>query len=287
MRGTPKRQEKGSADAEGGGSFLGYFVSRQFWLTLLAIGGAALIAFFLLNVGLRWYTNHGQRLEVGEYVGMSIDDARRQVERADFRVEISDSVFLVDQPPRVVLRQDPQPGSFVKENRRIYLTVTKAIPDEVELPALTGTYDFDRYRRKLLMLDVDGKVRERKYSSRYEANTILEVYYEGAEITEAQLKRGFKVPKGAMLEFVVTSKEGGLARLPELTCRTLEEATFFLEEARLRLGRVQTDATVTNPELAYVWRQDPPFREGYRLPFDAEVNLFVTARPPEDCDTGL
>ena len=262
---------------------LGYFKSRAFLYTLLGIAVACVVLFALVNWGLSWYTNHGQRIEVGEYVGMNLDEAQRKIERADFRTQIIDSVFLVDERPGIVLRQDPAPGAFVKENRRIYLTVTKLIPDEVKLPSLVGTYDFDRYRRKLSMLDVTASVRASEYSSRYQPNTILKVYYDDREITEAELKAGFSIPKGTNLEFLVTSREGGLADVPNVRCRTLEEAKFFIDNYRLRTGRVEVDATVSNRELGYVWRQDPPADAGLRVPFDSEVHLFVTAEQPEDC----
>jgi len=261
----------------------GYFKSRAFWYTVFGIGLASLVLFMVVNWGLSWYTNHGQRIEVGEYVGMGVEDARRKIDRADFRTEIIDSVFLVDESPGIVLRQDPAPGAFVKENRRIYLTVTKLIPDDVRLPSLVGTYDFDRYRRKLSMLDITASIKASEYSNRYQPNTILKMYYEGSEVSEAELKAGFSIPKGSKLEFLVTSREGGLADVPDVRCRTLEEAKFFIDNYRLRTGRVELDPSVTNRELAFVWRQDPPAAAGIRIPFDSEVHLFVTAERPEDC----
>lgn len=287
MNQSPKPVPEQNDTAQAGvvKSVLGYFMSRQFWMTVLLLIGLSMLSFFLLTAGLKWYTNHGQRLEVDDYVEMNLADAQAQIERSNFRVEIIDSVFLVDRPPHVVLRQDPAPGAFVKEDRRIYLTVTKSIADDVELPSLAGTYDFSRYMRKLTMLDIQGEIKDRVYSNRYQANTILNVYYEGKEISEAELKAGFKVPKGSTLQFTVTSKAGGLADVPKMTCLTFEEAKFFIQDYRLRVGRVQADATVSNKELAYVWRQDPPYSPGATIPFESEVHLFLTANRPEDCDS--
>ena len=264
------------------GRVLGYFLSRAFWLTVLGIVLVAIVLFFAVNMGLSWYTNHGQRLEVSDYTGMSIQSATRQIEEADFRVELIDSVFLVDEPPGIVLKQDPQPGAFVKENRRIYLTVTKLIPDEVTLPALTGTYDFDRYRRKLNMLDLEGRVVERQFSSQYQPNTILKVFYEGKEISETRLKEGFRVPKGSTLEFLVTSRDGGMANVPDLQCLTVDQARLIFANRRLRVGRIRADAGVRDPELAFIYQQDPP--AGTQLPFEEEVHLYVAAQPGADCD---
>ena len=278
-RPTPPQRERAEPSAVR--RVLGYFASRSFWWTVAGIALTSVLLFALVNVGLGWYTNHGQRLEVGDYEGMSVAGATERIERADFRVALIDSVFLVDQPPGIVLRQDPQPGAFVKENRRIYLTVTKRIPDEVTLPALTGTYDFDRYRRKLVMLDLDGRIVKRTFSSQYQPNTILQVFHDGDVVSEAQLKRGYRVAKGTTLTFEVASRSGGMATVPDLRCLTVDQTRLVLANRRLSLGRVRAEAGVNDPEIAYVYRQDPP--SGERIDFDAEVYLYVSAAPPTDC----
>ena len=280
----PPRDDEPREDTGSWRDYLTYFRSRSFIFTLVGMAVVALISFLALDWGLEWYTNHGQRLEVDDYIGMPTAAAAAEIERSSFRPEVSDSVFLVDQPAGIVLRQDPPAGAYVKENRRIYLTVTKTVPDEVTLPGLAGTYDFDRYNRKLAMLDVRGRVRDREFSSRYQPNTILKVYYEGDEVTEAELKRGFRVPKGAELEFTVTTSDGGTAELPDLRCRTLEEARLFLQNYRLRTGRLRPDDTVGDPEVAYVWRQDPEHAPGTRVPLDSEVTLYLTGEQPADCE---
>ena len=261
-----------------------YLRSRSFLFTLLGIAVAAAVIFVLVDWGLDRYTRHDQRLEVGEYTRMEVDQAARAIERDDFRTEVIDSVFLVDEPPGIVLRQDPPAGAFVKEGRRVYLTVTKTVPDEVTLPALAGTYEFDRYLRKLALLDLTGVVREQRYSNRYQPNTILEVYYDGREISEIELRNGFRVPRGSELSFVVSSSSGGQTSLPSLACMTYDEAAFTIENTRLTVGSVVEDATVTERASAYVWRQDPVPTSGRMLRFGAPVTLYLTQDLPSDCD---
>ena len=127
-------------------------------------------------------------------------------------------------------------------------------------------------------------MKSREYSNKYQPNTILKVYYDGREISEQELRNGYKVKRGSNLEFLVSSKDGGEARLPNLRCRTYDEARFLLQNYRLQAGEIEEDATVTHPPSAYVWRQDPPFVPGAALPFDAEVKLFLTQDQPSDCD---
>lgn len=261
-----------------------YLRSRALLLTLAGIAAAAGLLFLLVDWGLDYYTRHGQRLEVGAYVGLDVGQARRAIERDAFRVEIIDSVFLIDEPPRTVLRQDPPAGAFVKEARRIYLTVTKAVPDQVTLPPLAGTYDLDRYLRKLALLDLTGVVQERRYSSRYQPNTILEVYHDGREVSEIELRNGYKVPRGSRLGFVVSSADGGQTSLPDVTCRTYDEVKFYLENYRLTIGDVIEDATVTDRATAHVYRQDPAFAPGSTVGFDTPVALYLTQERPADCN---
>lgn len=261
-----------------------FFVSRQFWFTILGVVGATALAFLLLDLGLKWMTNHGQRLEVGDYTKMSVEEAEEAIDDDDFEIEIIDSIYLVDQPANVVLRQDPPPGSFVKEDRRIYLTITKAVADMVVLPPLAGTYELDRYERKLSLIDLTGVVKSREYSNKYQPNTILKVFYEGKEVSEQELRAGYRVPRGTKLEFIVSSKEGGEANLPNLRCRTYDEARFLLQNYRLQTGEIEEDATVIDLATAYVWRQDPPFEPGASIPFDSEVKLFLTQEQPAGCD---
>ena len=261
-----------------------FLASRTLWLTVLAIMAATVVALLLVSAGLNWYTNHGQRLEVKEYVGLTIEAADEAIDDDDFRMAIIDSLYLVDQAPGIVLTQDPPAGSYVKEDRRIYLTVTKSVPDMVTLPPLAGTYDLSAYQRKLSLIDLTGSVKSREYSNRYQPNTILRVFYNDREISEQELRNGYRIARGSNLEFVVSSKDGGEARLPNLRCRTYDEARFLLQSYRLQPGEVEEDATVVHPPSAYVWQQEPPFIPGAALPFDSEVKLFLTQEQPSDCD---
>ena len=282
----PARQRPAAKEKEVGRvRLLGrYLRSRSFLFTLIGLAVAAVVTLFLVDFGLDWYTKHGQRLEVAEYVGMDIDEARRAIEGDDFRVEVIDSVFLIDQPLRTVLRQDPPPGAFVKEDRRIYLTVTKTVPDQVTLPPLAGTYELDRYLRKLALLDLTGEVRDRQFSARYQPNTILKVFFDGREVSERELRDGYRVPRGSKLGFVVSTNSGGTTALPDLKCRTYDEVGLLLDGYRLRVGNVQEDATVTDRGRAYVWRQNPAYSPGVTVSFDSPVDVYLTQEMPADCD---
>ena len=85
------------------------------------------------------YTNHGVKIAVPTLVGVQIQDVEDSLADLELRFEIRDSVYSDQYPTGMVIQQDPLPHtekfmSYVKPNRRIYLTIvkkqdTKAVPD--------------------------------------------------------------------------------------------------------------------------------------------------------------
>src|SRR5690606_12473163 len=176
------------------------FVSSQIFLK--NFGGIVVLISLLLFFTFWWmrcYTHHGESLQVHDYTSMKLEDAIEKASGRSFEIVVNDSTYRRGMQPNIVLTQNPKPFSRVKENRKIYLTVTKSIPDLVRLPDYRGNDDFKNYSRKLERMDVDAKVRRREFRSKLEPNTILEVYFEGENITK-KLEDGFEVPKGSTVE---------------------------------------------------------------------------------------
>jgi len=97
-----------------------HFISSRIFLKNL--GAAAVFIFLLLNVvsaGLKLYTNHGQAIEVGNYQGMTVREARREARSQSFTTLVNDSIYIVGKQPGIILDQVPRPGSKIKKNRYI------------------------------------------------------------------------------------------------------------------------------------------------------------------------
>ena len=71
---------------------------------------------------LRIYTNHGQKLELPDYRNMSVEEARIDAQKKSFELIVNDSLFRVGTPGGIILNQNPEAGSKVKENRKVYFT---------------------------------------------------------------------------------------------------------------------------------------------------------------------
>jgi D-alanine-D-alanine ligase len=256
------------------------FISSPFFLKNLGVLiGLGVLLLLLTNWILKFYTHHGESLEVHNYIGMQLKDAEKTARSRSFKIVISDSIFRVDQPPNTVLEQYPAPFSRVKEDRRIYLTVTSSTAPQVPLPLLEGAYNYETYRRKLQRLGIESAIRERQFDSKLEENTILHLYHDGRKITEDDLRRGVKVPKGSTVEFVVTERLTDQVPAPDLICKRYEEASFLITATNLVIGEVYGD--LENRDQAFIYQQDP--EPGVMMRMGEQINIYLSSRRPRDC----
>lgn len=262
-----------------------YFLTSVIFLR--NFGGILLFAAFLLfalSSWMRCYTNHGESLQVHDYVGMQLDDVIKKAEDRSFEIIITDSLFIVGRPPNTVLEQSPKALSRVKKNRKIYLTVTKSTPDKVLLPDLAGgNDDYNQYSRRLKRLSLDAEIIGRRFSNKLEKNTILEVIYEGETISAAALKEGVKVPMGSRIDFIVTEKTGGQVPIPNLVCKKFDAAKFVVSSSNLNVGSIVKDATVSDQYSAYVWKQVPRYSRSGSIRIGEQVDIYLTQYRPDNC----
>lgn len=255
--------------------------SPYFLKNFAALLGFLVFFFLLIRFWLNIYTNHGESLQVHDYTGMHLDEAIQKAKSRSFKVVVSDSIYLVDREPFTVLEQEPKPFSRVKENRRIYIIITKQTPDEVTLPNLVGSYDYDQYSRKLKLLDLKPTIVDREFSNRLEENTILHFFYKGQKITDADLRNAIKVPKGSVLEFVVTERTTNNVPIPNLICKNYKAASFQITGHQLNVGKIY--GNVSDRDRAYVWKQEPAYESGRYIRMGTQINIYLTDSRPASC----
>ncbi|NNE28205.1 MAG: PASTA domain-containing protein, partial [Saprospiraceae bacterium] len=245
---------------------------------------AFMILFLLLTSQvLNCYTNHGQKLTVPDLVNMNFEEAREMAEEKSFELILADSIFVLNEEPQLILNQNPLSGSKVKEGRKIYVTISKVLADLVKLPDLTGgNDDFNQYSRKLDRIGVTPKISDRRYSIRLARNTILEVHFQGDDITE-KLGEGFKVPMGSIVEFVVSDRSGGRVSIPNLVCMNFEEASFLTRSTKVKIGKVTLDKSVTEQSTAFVIQQNPSYSPSAKMDIGATIDVVLSQNRPKDC----
>src|SRR5690606_7865149 len=118
--------------------FFQYLRTQTFRKNLItAIIVIALFVFTIFFV-LRSYTRHGENIKVPELTNMSLKDAINTLESNGFRYQV-DSVYQTDATPGIIIDQDPSPGSNVKTNRTIYITMITMTPPFVNFPDRNST----------------------------------------------------------------------------------------------------------------------------------------------------
>jgi D-alanine-D-alanine ligase len=261
-----------------------YFLSSKIFLKNFAGMLATVIGVLALTfLWMRFYTHHGESLQVPNYLDMNIAKAIEKAEQQNLKIVVNDSIWAEDKDPGTVLEQNPIPLSRVKEKRTIYLTITKFQAEEKLLPTLAGNDNYNYYARRLKQMKVNLEVRDKQFSSKLEENTILYLYVNDKKITGADLKNGVKVPQGATVEAVVTTRGGGEVEIPDLVCKKYSEAEFIVSGSQLS-SIIVKDESVTNIDQAYVWKQVPAYSPGKVLGVGSEIRLHVTKRLPPDCN---
>lgn len=248
------------------------------------LGAVGFIAGFLLlsSWWLTCYTDHGESVEVPVLTDMSFREASRKARGQGFSVAISDSIFVSGKPPQEVIDQNPKPGSRVKENRTIYFTISKNNPDMIKLPGLAGGDDYDLYSRKLSRLGLKLRILARVANPKLSPNTIVSVIYNGDTITN-RLSYGVTIPMGSTVDFLVSEAVTLSVNIPDCLCKTLDEAKFLLQTSEINIGSTIPDATVTDPDNAYIWRQNPPYDPNGIMRKGEQIDLWLTQQKPKSC----
>lgn len=185
----------------------------------IALALLFLLAFMVFNKIIPMVTNKGETVTVPDLKGMSIDDAINFVREKQLAVEVTDSSYNSELPPKTVLEQYPQPNAKVKINRRINLTLNAKNPPTVGYPDLTGsTFEFAQKQLKSLGLKI-GNVQHRPDIAH---NAILESTINGQRINP-----GERVSKGSTIDLVIGNHTDSFA-LPDFTDMQFDEAERYI-----------------------------------------------------------
>lgn len=108
--------------------------SRIIWGNLLAMALTAIALVVGVLVYLGFYTHHGETISVPNVVGQRSEVAQRKLESLGLRAEITDTGHVTTCAADIILEQRIAPGTPVKTNRLIQLTVNSAKARTIPLP---------------------------------------------------------------------------------------------------------------------------------------------------------
>lgn len=229
--------------------FITYLKTKSFRNNLIAAIFTVVAILFIAFFSLRYYTKHGQGLNVPSLKGLSFNQAVSKLESLGLRYEV-DSVFIMDKPPGIVIDQDPDANTFVKDNRTIYLTINTAQAPNVKFPDIEAK----SLREVQPLLESFGlKIGDTTYKADVARDVVLEASFGGRP-----LKPGNVLPKGSRIDLVLGDGRGNEeVEIPNLVGLTKDEARFSLKGAMLILGNITYQGTITDSANAVIVLQSP------------------------------
>ncbi|MBC7827966.1 MAG: PASTA domain-containing protein [Chitinophagaceae bacterium] len=232
---------------------------KPLWVHILVAIALVFILLFLFLWSLGFVTKHGNTLTIPSVNGRSLADAQKILEERGFEIEIQDSVFVDTAAPRSVLRQFPEADAVVKQNRTVYLTISRAVAPTIDMPNLEGV----SFRNAEMVLRQYGlRLEDTVFKPDFAKNAVLEQQFNGERI-----KPGTKIRMGSGIVLILGS---GLGQdefsVPDMFALTFADAKAYLEASGLNLGAPVFDPDVRDSSNAFVYRQSPQrFTEDRRI----------------------
>ncbi len=175
--------------------FLQFLFSKKFLKHLLIAFGIVILLIWLTLKSLSWYTKHSDYIIVPDFRGQYMHEVLGSVDNRNYQFSIVDSIFDSEKSSGSILSQDPFPGSKVKKNRMIYLTITTVVPEKTTMPDLRDL----TLRQAQTMLESSGlKLGRLLYIRSFDEDAVQNQLFEGRSI-----RAGTVLDKGSAIDLTV------------------------------------------------------------------------------------
>ncbi|MFK5958162.1 MAG: PASTA domain-containing protein [Lutibacter sp.] len=174
-------------------SLFQFMISKTFAKQLLfAVVGLTLFIFAVM----KWIditTNHNQKIEVPNLEKMSLSKVEETLNELDLNLIVIDSAsYNPNYPNKSVISQDPEAGDFVKEGRKIYLTLNPSNYADVQVPDLYGK---TKRQANSQLLAIGFRVN----SKDLHVSDIAKDVVRGLRFMGKDVKAGDKIPKNSVI----------------------------------------------------------------------------------------
>ncbi|MCO5231404.1 MAG: PASTA domain-containing protein [Chitinophagales bacterium] len=242
---------------------------------ILAIIAITIVLIISLNTFMKFITNHDQKLPLPNVIGLNLEDAIQLLEKNKMGYILVDSLFDPNLKPHEIIDQSPKKGSFVKQNRKVYLTINSMQPPIIQLPNLV---DMSKRQAQLTLESLGLKMGREIYQPDIAKDAVLSVRVNGKTATE-----NMSIPKGTAVDLILGDGLGTMAtEIPDLIGLTVMEAMAVLDAVQLTVGQINAQEGVTDQMSAYVYFQQPEYGSSVTVSPGDPVNLFVTNSIPKN-----
>ena len=173
------------------------FMKSKTFLKQLGFAIVGLLVFvFVVMKWLHVSTNHDQKIEVPNLEKMSLSEVEKTLDELDLKLFVIDSAsFNPDYPKKSVIDQDPEPGDFVKENRKIYLSLNPSGYRKIAIPDV-----FDKTKRQVEthLKSIGFRIGEYYYIPDLGKDVVRKMKF-----NEKELKVGDLIPKNSEIDLIL------------------------------------------------------------------------------------
>ena len=173
-------------------------IKKRITVVLLNLLAMAAVLAVLPVLALRWvdsYTNHGEACAVPDVCGVQLDDAVSLLAKEKLDYAVIERRYKENALEDEVILQYPEPGSAVKEGRKVGLVLNTAVKPKRSIPSVI---DNRTYREAESHIKAAGFVIERVETIDGEQDWVYEVRYEGRSLSNGEL-----VPEGSRITVFV------------------------------------------------------------------------------------
>jgi len=177
-------------------SLIKFLTSKVFFKQVaLGIVAQIVICFFLLQ-WLKSTTNHGEFVTVPDLKGKTLDVVSIEIKDNDLMMEVQDSANYNPKYPKYsVIEQDPEAGSKVKEDRKVYLILNPSGYRKVAVPNIVRR----TFRQAKPTLEALGfTVGKISYKDDIGKEEVLSISHDGKSI-----KAGDELPMTSTIDLVL------------------------------------------------------------------------------------
>lgn len=204
--------------------FFRFIFSKTFLIQLVLAGIVLVILAFLAMQWLDYSTNQDQRIEVPDLAKMNLDIVEDRLDELNLDFEILDSAnFNPDFPRYSVIEQAPAPGKFVKEDRKIYLTLNPSGYRKVEIPE--NLIRKTRRQVEPTLRSLGFEIGDVSYKPDIAEDAVLEIRHKG-KLVEA----GEKLMKTSVLDLVLGDGSGRYRELEDDSLDVQQETESEVDE---------------------------------------------------------
>ena len=200
---------------------------KQYLLVLVGFFATLYILFLLLNNVIVPKIVHSRPMvEVPSVIGMEEEDARARLLLKNIDFEVVSEQYSTEYKPGIVIKQTPSEGAMVKENRPVYLTVSRG-NRLVRVPKIIGM----AYRKaEITLLNCHlevGKV-DSVSSEVYAPNTVI------GQIPKFNAEKKI----GSKVNVTISIGSKNTVVVPDLVGFSLEGVYQYIQNSGLGLGNV-------------------------------------------------